>query len=36
MYVADPGNNAIRRVSPAGEVTTWAGKRQTNELADGG
>ena len=35
VYVADPGNNAIRRVSPAGEVTTWAGKRQTNELADG-
>jgi DNA-binding beta-propeller fold protein YncE len=35
VYVADAGNNAIRHVSPAGEVTTWAGKRQTNELQDG-
>lgn len=26
VYVADTGNNCIRRVSPLGEVTTVAGK----------
>jgi sugar lactone lactonase YvrE len=26
VYVADAGNHAVRRISPEGEVSTWAGK----------
>ena len=35
VYVADPGNHAIRRISPAGDVTTWAGQRQADTLRNG-
>jgi streptogramin lyase len=35
VYVADSGNFTIRRVSPAGLVTTWAGLAGNNGSADG-
>ncbi|MGI4872512.1 MAG: SMP-30/gluconolactonase/LRE family protein [Janthinobacterium lividum] len=35
VYVADPGNHAIRRVSPVGDVTTWAGQRAADTLRNG-
>jgi sugar lactone lactonase YvrE len=35
VYVADPGNHAIRRISPAGDVTTWAGQRFADTLRNG-
>jgi len=35
VYVADTFNDAIRKVTPAGVVTTLAGKRETTGFADG-
>ncbi|MEK7675975.1 MAG: hypothetical protein AAB676_09110 [Verrucomicrobiota bacterium] len=35
VYVADTSNCAIRRISPAGEVTTLAGQAGGNDSADG-
>lgn len=35
LYVADTGNNAIRRVTPAGEVATVAGYGAPGDLAAG-
>ncbi|GAA4358079.1 hypothetical protein GCM10023165_52680 [Variovorax defluvii] len=34
IYVADYGNNMIRKISPAGEVSTWAGSTSPG-LVDG-
>lgn len=35
LYVADTGNNAVRRVTPAGVVTTVAGTGAPGQLAQG-
>jgi secreted PhoX family phosphatase len=35
LYVADTGNHAIRRITPAGVVSTWAGLLATSGDADG-
>lgn len=35
LYVADPNNCVIRKVSPAGIVTTWAGQRDMWGYRDG-
>ncbi|GAA4042836.1 hypothetical protein GCM10022409_30970 [Hymenobacter glaciei] len=35
VYVADTGNNTIRRISPAGEVSTWAGIAHTEGNRNG-
>ena len=35
LYVADGGNSVVRRVSPAGEVSTWAGQHSQHGFADG-
>ncbi len=36
LYVADTDNNAIRRISPAGVITTFAGNTQRGFGGDGG
>ncbi|PTY05691.1 hypothetical protein DB347_15100 [Opitutaceae bacterium EW11] len=35
VYVADSGNHVIRKVSPTGDVTTWAGKLGSAGSNDG-
>jgi sugar lactone lactonase YvrE len=35
VYVADTGNHTIRKISPAAEVTTWAGPGHLGGAADG-
>src|SRR5262245_25639757 len=35
IFVADFGNNAIRRVTPEGEVSTLAGGRSSDKMLDG-
>lgn len=35
LYVADSGNQTIRRISPDGQVTTWAGSSGMQGAADG-
>ena len=36
LYVADTGNNRIRRVTPAGVITTAAGKGEARFSGDHG
>jgi uncharacterized protein (TIGR03437 family) len=36
LYIADPGNNRIRRLAPNGVITTVAGNGQSNYSGDGG
>src|SRR5579862_635882 len=36
LYVADTGDNAVRRVSSDGKITTFAGNGTTADLGDGG
>ncbi len=35
VYVADTGNNVIRKISSTGIVTTWAGNKDTRGFRDG-
>ena len=35
LYVADQGNSLVRRVSPAGAISTWAGRQGQRNFADG-
>lgn len=35
LYVADAGNHTIRKISPAGQVTTWVGAAGQSGNADG-
>jgi sugar lactone lactonase YvrE len=35
LYVADSGNSVIRRISPAGQVTTWVGQPGRSGYRDG-
>ena len=35
LYVAESGNHTVRRITPAGEVTTIAGKAEVSGSADG-
>ncbi len=35
LYVADTGNNVIRKISPEGEVTTFAGKKGAGGFQNG-
>jgi sugar lactone lactonase YvrE len=35
LYVADTGNHLIRRITPAGEVTVWAGRAGQSGSTDG-
>ena len=36
LYIADTGNDAVRRVAPDGTITTLAGSGTSNGLGDGG
>ncbi|HYG77623.1 MAG TPA: hypothetical protein VEK08_21640 [Planctomycetota bacterium] len=36
LYIADTGNNAVRKVAPDGTITTFAGNGTGNGLGDGG
>jgi uncharacterized protein (TIGR03437 family) len=36
LYVADPGSDTVRRISPAGAISTVAGTGATGEAGDGG
>ncbi|HEX7078188.1 MAG TPA: hypothetical protein VF363_07195 [Candidatus Eisenbacteria bacterium] len=36
LYVADAGNNAVRKISPAGIITTFAGTGTAGYTGDGG
>lgn len=36
LYIADPGNNRIRRLAPNGIITTVAGNGRANYTGDGG